>query len=330
VKLWYSSRSCLKNEVGLNMRKLRRASPICTILRLPLALRAARTSISPTTGSEAKAAKINPTFRLVPNTFDLKGKTALITGGTRGIGLAIARGLGASGATVVVSSRKEPAVTAVVAELRSHGIVAHGIPANVGRLDEALGAVDRAIDLVDGIDILVNNAATNPVYGPVAETSSEAFDKIMAVNVKAPFEIAKRVLPSMTARGGGVVLNISSVAGIAPETGLGIYSVSKAALISLTQVMAREWGRLNVRVNALCPGFIKTDFSAALWKNESIMTMLTAQQPIPRWGEPDEVADFAVFLCSDQARFCTGASYLVDGGFMVRVQFAAGRRAGLE
>jgi NAD(P)-dependent dehydrogenase (short-subunit alcohol dehydrogenase family) len=163
------------------------------------------------------------------------------------------------------------------------------------------------------------------VYGPVAETSSEAFDKIMAVNVKAPFELARRALPAMTARGGGVILNISSVAGLAPESGLGIYSVSKAALISLTQVMAREWGRFNVRVNALCPGFIRTDFSAALWKNEALVNMLTAQQPVPRWGEPDEVADFAVFLCSDGARFCTGAAYLVDGGFMVRDQFAKPR-----
>lgn len=258
----------------------------------------------------------------MPNTFDLKGKTALVTGGTRGIGLAIARKLGAAGAAVVVSSRKEPAVSAVVAELRSDGVTAHGIPANVGRLEEGLAVVDRAVELLGGLDILVNNAATNPVYGPVAETSSEAFDKIMSVNVKAPFELGKRALVSMTSRGGGVVLNISSVAGLSPEAGLGIYSVSKAALISLTQVMAREWGRFNVRVNALCPGFIKTDFSAALWKNPAIMTTLTAQQPIPRWGEPDEVADFAVFLCSDQARFCTGASYLVDGGFMVRDQFA--------
>ncbi|MEP7348170.1 MAG: SDR family oxidoreductase [Gemmatimonadaceae bacterium] len=282
----------------------------------------------PTPDSPSFAAATPSTLPFVPNTIDLTGKTALVTGGTRGIGLAIARGLGAAGAMVIVSSRKEPAVNAVVAELRSRGITAHGIPANVGRLDEAHALVDRSIALAGGIDILVNNAATNPVYGPVAQSSSEAFDKIMAVNVKAPFEIGKRALPSMTARGGGVVLNISSVAGLAPETGLGIYSVSKAALISLTQVMAREWGSVNVRVNALCPGFIKTDFSAALFKNESIMTMLTAQQPIPRWGEAEEVADFAVFLCSDQARFCTGGSYLVDGGFMVRDQFAGGRVVG--
>ncbi|MBV6521542.1 MAG: 3-phenylpropionate-dihydrodiol/cinnamic acid-dihydrodiol dehydrogenase [Gemmatimonadaceae bacterium] len=264
--------------------------------------------------------------RDVSDTTNLEGRTALITGGTRGIGLAIARGLGSAGATVVVSSRKEPAVSAAVNDLRASGISAHGVLANVGRMDEAMAMVDRAIDLTGGIDILVNNAATNPVFGPLAETSTEAFDKIMAVNLKAPFEIGKRALASMKARGGGVVLNVSSVAGLSPESGLGTYSVSKAALISLTQVMAREWGCYNVRANALCPGFIRTDFSAALWTNERLSASIRAQQPIPRWGEADEVAEMAVFLCSDRARFCTGAWYVVDGGFMIRDQFATIRQ----
>lgn len=248
---------------------------------------------------------------------NLAGKVALVTGATRGIGLAITRVLSASGATVIVSSRKEPAVSSTVAELREAGGIAHGVPANVGRLEESHALVDRAIDLAGGIDIVVNNAATNPVYGPVRDTSTEVFDKIIQVNVRAPFEIARRALPSMIGRGGGSVLNMSSIGGLAPETGLGIYSVSKAALISLTQVMAKEWGVHNVRVNALCPGFIKTDFSAALWKNESVMSQVLSHQPISRLGTPEEVAQFALFLLSDAASFCTGGAYLVDGGYML-------------
>lgn len=254
---------------------------------------------------------------MTPTPYHLNGKVALVTGATRGIGLAITKALAAAGATVIVSSRKEPAVAAVVSALRGEGADAHGIPANVGRLEESQQLVERTIELAGGIDILVNNAATNPVYGPVRDTSIEAFDKIIQVNVRAPFEIARRALPSMIARGGGAVLNISSIGGLKPETGLGIYSVSKAALISLTQVMAREWGEFNVRVNALCPGFIKTDFSAALWKNEAVMGSVLSRQPIARLGTPEEVANFAIFLLSDAASFCTGGAYLVDGGYLL-------------
>lgn len=250
-------------------------------------------------------------------THDLTGKVALVTGATRGIGRATAELLARHGATVVVSSRKAPAVEATVAAIRDAGGRAAGIPANVGRLEEARALVDRALVECGGIDILVNNAAANPVFGPVEETSPEAFAKIMDVNVRAPFELAKAVLPSMRTRGGGAIVNISSIGGVSPEPGLGIYSVSKAALVSLTKVMAREWGRDGVRANVICPGFIRTDFSQVLWTNEEVMAQVMAKQPIARLGEAEEVARLALYLAAPEASFCTGAVYMIDGGYTI-------------
>lgn len=249
--------------------------------------------------------------------YQLQGKVALVTGGTRGIGRAICVALAKAGARVIVSSRKEAAVNETVAMMRAEQLVADGIPANVGRLNEAHDLVDRSLALAGGIDILVNNAAANPVFGPVEETSSEAFAKIMDVNLRAPFELAKRALPSMISRGGGAVVNISSIGGVSPEAHLGIYSVSKAALISLTQVMAREWGAHGVRANAICPGLIKTDFSQALWGNDALLKQSLGSQPIARLGEPVDVANLALFLASDAASFCTGGVYMVDGGYTI-------------
>ncbi|MEO6445513.1 MAG: SDR family oxidoreductase [Gemmatimonadaceae bacterium] len=247
----------------------------------------------------------------------LTGKIALVTGGTRGIGRAISLAFARAGARVVVSSRKEAAVEETVAAMRGEGLLAEGIPANVGRLDEALALVDRAVELTGGVDIIVNNAAANPVYGPVQDTTPEAYAKIMDVNLRAPFEIAKRALPAMVARGGGTIINISSIGGISPEESLGIYSVSKAALISLTQVMAREWGHSGVRANAICPGLIKTHFSQALWGDDQRLQQTHDTQPIPRMGEPDDVAHMALFLASPASSFCTGGVYMVDGGYTI-------------
>jgi dehydrogenase/reductase SDR family member 4 len=250
-------------------------------------------------------------------THDLSGKIALVTGGTRGIGRAIASALAGAGAHVIVSSRKEPAVQQTVEALRAAGHSAEGIASNVGRLDELHALADRVLAAHPGIDVLVNNAAANPVYGPVEDTSPEAFAKIIDVNLRAPFELAKRFLPGMVARGGGSIINISSIGGVSPEANLGIYSVSKAALISLTQVMAREWGKRNVRANTICPGLIKTDFSQALWGNEAVLQHTLATQPIPRMGEPDDVAGLALFLASDASSFCTGGTYMFDGGYTI-------------
>lgn len=247
--------------------------------------------------------------------FDLTGKVAVITGATRGIGRAIAFQLGHAGASVVVSSRKAEAVTSTVEALENDGARAFGFPANVGRLDEARALIGFAIAELGGIDVLVNNAAVSPIYGPLTEMTESAFDKIMAVNVKAPLELACRALPSMAARGGGSIVNMSSVDGLRPDHDLGVYSASKAALINLTKAMALEWGAQNVRANAICPGLIKTDFSAAMWKDNANVEAQLARQPLPRLGSPEDVAGLALFLASDAGSYCTGGIYVVDGGW---------------
>lgn len=249
--------------------------------------------------------------------YDLSGQVAIVTGGTRGIGRAICHALARQGARVVVSSRKAAAVDETVQSLRAAGYQADGIPANVGRIEEAHRLGDEALALAGHVDILVNNAATNPVFGAVEDTTPEAFAKIMDVNVRGPFELAKRVLPAMKSRGRGSIVNMSSIGGVTPERGLGIYSVSKAALVSLTQVMAKEWGAFGIRANAICPGFIKTDFSQVLWSNEAVMGEVLANQPIARIGTPEDVAELALFLASPAAAFCTGGVYLVDGGYLL-------------
>ncbi|MGH7709939.1 MAG: SDR family NAD(P)-dependent oxidoreductase [Gemmatimonadaceae bacterium] len=247
--------------------------------------------------------------------FSLEGRTALVTGATRGIGLAIARAFTRAGARVLINSRKAEAVDRTVSELRADGGSAEALAGNVSRPDELRRVIDMALTRYDGPDILVNNAAANPVLGPFTRVETEAFDKIIAVNLKAPFELTRRLAAPMIERKRGAIINISSIGAIAPEPGLGIYSVSKAALVSLTKVMAIELGPHGIRANAICPGFIKTDFSAALWKDEAVMDHVLERTPLARLGEPNDVAFTALFLASDDSKFCTGGVYVVDGGY---------------
>lgn len=246
--------------------------------------------------------------------FSLEGKVALITGASKGIGEAIARYFAANGAKVVINSRKQEELDKVAESITAAGGNCTGIAANAGDITACKILVEKVVELHGGIDILVNNAASNPVYGPVVQCEEWAFDKIMNVNVKAPFELSKLVFPVMKARGGGSVINISSIAGLTPDPGLGMYSVSKAALNMLTKVTAKEWGADHIRVNSICPGLIKTKFSEALWQDEKSLNYFTKRLPIARMGTVEEIAGLALYLASDASGYCTGGIYTADGG----------------
>ena len=249
--------------------------------------------------------------------FDLTGKVAIVTGASKGIGAAIARGLAEFGAHVVVSSRKQAAVDEVAAELNQAGFSAKGIACHVGDEDQLKNLVEQTVAHFGGIDILVNNAATNPVFGPISEAEGTVFDKIMNVNVRACMLLANLCYPVMVVRGGGSVINIASVEGEKPSTGLGMYSISKAAVNMLTKTQAKEWGMVGIRSNAILPGLIQTKFSSALWTNENLLKQVEKHLPAGRMAQPDEMAGLAVFLASEAATYCTGGTYTADGGHLI-------------
>ena len=249
------------------------------------------------------------------NPFRLDGRVAIITGASKGIGASIAQTFAANGAKVVVSSRKQAAVDEVVAEIQAAGGEALAVAAHVGDTQALENLVKLSIEHYGRIDILVNNAATNPVFGPL-EDSVDAMDKIMQINVKAPLELAKFALPYLKAQSNSAIINISSVEAFIATEGLGCYSVSKAALNMLTKSMAKEWGKYGIRANAICPGLIKTKFSEALWSNEAMLKYYLKQTPLGRIGEPQEIANLALFLASDASTYSTGAMFMADGGIL--------------
>jgi len=251
------------------------------------------------------------------NTFNLDGKVAVITGSSKGIGLAIAKIFAENGATVIISSRKQDACEEVVSKFKSEGFKAHAIACHVGDIESRTRLVEKTIAICGGIDILVNNAATNPVFGPIEDASIEAFDQIMNINVKAPWDLANKCIESMKSRDGGSIINISSIEGEHPGYGLGLYSTSKAALSMLTKNQAKEWGKFGIRVNAICPGLIQTKFSSALWTNEKMMNHINKQLPLGRMGQPEEIASAALMLASEAGSYVTGSLWVADGGFLI-------------
>ena len=248
----------------------------------------------------------------------LEGKVALITGGSRGIGKAIALTFADAGADIVISSRKQPGLDEVAAEIREMGRRALPVAAHSRKPDELRQLMARVEDEYGRLDILVNNAATNPVFGPLIDVEERAFDVIMNTNLKGYFLLSQMAAKMMIAQGGdGQIINISSIGGSSPEKGLGVYSISKAAVNMLTKVLAIELGDYNIRVNALAPGVIKTRFSRALWDNEVFMAEALKQTPLKRIAEPEEVARMALTLASDAGSFVTGQVIVMDGGFLI-------------
>ncbi|MEM7374335.1 MAG: glucose 1-dehydrogenase [Bacteroidota bacterium] len=248
---------------------------------------------------------------------NLDGKVAIVTGASKGIGESIARGLAEFGAKVVISSRNQEAVDTVAEAYRKDGLEATGIACHVGKADQREQLVQKTLDAYGGVDILVCNAATNPFFGSLTDVSEAIYDKIMDVNVKACFVLGNLCYPIMKERGGGSIINIASVSGLQASYGLAIYSVSKAALIMLSQNQAKEWGPVGIRSNAICPGLIQTKFSEALWKNEEILSTVEKRLPSRRMAQPDEMAGLALMLASDAGSYCTGGVYTADGGHMI-------------
>lgn len=246
--------------------------------------------------------------------FDITGKVALITGASRGIGRATALQLASAGARVVVSSRKQAACEAVVAEIRAAGGEAMAVAAHVGERTQLEALVDQVLGAWGQIDILVCNAATNPVYGPLADLTDEAFAKIMGVNVQGSFWLCNLVLPGMAARGGGAVILMSSIAAQRGSTTIGAYGMSKAAEAALTRNLAVEWGPQGIRVNAIAPGVINTDFARELVNDPVRRARMEGRTPLRRFGEPADIAGIVHFLASPAAAYVTGQVIVADGG----------------
>ena len=249
--------------------------------------------------------------------FDLTGKVALVTGSTRGIGKSIAEELARAGASVAISSRKADACEKARAELAAQGFDILAQPCNVSRKEDLQALVDATLSKWRRLDIVVANAAANPYYGPLTGISDEAFDKIFANNVKSVLWLAAMTLPGMAERGAGSFTLVGSIGGLLANTVIGAYGMSKATGHHLVRNLAAEWGPKNVRVNAIAPGLVKTEFARALWEDEKRRSERIEATPLRRLGEPRDIGGIAVFLASDAAAFITGQVIVADGGVTI-------------
>jgi dehydrogenase/reductase SDR family protein 4 len=249
--------------------------------------------------------------------FDLKGKVAIVTGSTRGIGKSIAEELALAGARVAVSSRKAEACAEVGKEFAARGLDHLAMAANVSRKEELQALVDAVLRKWGRIDVVVANAATNPYYGPLTGLPDDAFDKIFANNVKSTLWLAGMTLPHIAAQGGGSFMVVGSIGGILANTVIGAYGMSKAADHHLVRNLAAEWGPKNIRINAIAPGLVRTDFAKALWEDDKRRAEREQATPLRRLGEPRDIGGIAVFLAADAAAFITGQVIVADGGVTI-------------
>jgi dehydrogenase/reductase SDR family protein 4 len=253
------------------------------------------------------------------NDISLAGKVAIVTGGGRGIGKSITKHFVAAGANVVIASRKLEVLQATAAELSDMPGRIHCVGCHVGRREEIENLVAETESVFGPVDILVNNSVTNIGQGPSLDVTDEMLDKMVDVNVKSVLRLIRLTVPKMIERGtGGSIINVVSISGIQPQYQGLLYSFTKAGLIMMTRNWAQEFSPYGVRVNALAPGLVRTDFSEFYWKNEDLMRRLKATQPVPRIGEPDDIGFAALFLASDKASYMTGQVLTVDGGALIQ------------
>lgn len=248
--------------------------------------------------------------------FDLSGKIAVVTGASRGIGAATAKLLAHFGAHVVVSSRKHDACAEVAAEITAAGGRATPIAAHIGEA-AAIDALFAAVaDRLGGTDILVNNAATNPYFGPMLDMDMAAFDKTVEVNIRGYHCATLAAARQMRARGGGAIINVASVNARRPAAGQGVYSMTKAAIVAMTEAWAKEVAAHGIRVNAVLPGLTETKFASALTGNPQILGLMLKLIPLGRVAQPEEIAPMIAFLASPASSYITGTSFPVDGGYL--------------
>lgn len=246
--------------------------------------------------------------------FSLKEKTAIISGGSKGIGKSIAFKYAEAGANVVICSRKKDNLDSAIEEAQTLGFNIIGIECNTGEKESINNVVDKTLEQFKRVDILVNNAAANPYYGPILNSEDSHWEKIWDINVKGYFNFIKACSKSMKDNKYGKIINVASIAAKTPLDGLGVYNISKAAVVMLTKVLAKEMAESNIQVNTLAPGLIKTDFSKALWKDEKVYNEIIKAIPQARMGEPDDISGMALYLASGASDFITGSMFVVDGG----------------
>ncbi|MEW6187985.1 MAG: glucose 1-dehydrogenase [Thermodesulfobacteriota bacterium] len=245
--------------------------------------------------------------------FSLNGKVALITGGSRGIGKALAIGMAQAGADIAIAGRKLPDLEKTAEEIRTTGKKCLPVAAHIGRSEDRDNLVKRVVEEFGRIDILINNAATNPTMVPALDIDDRAWDSIMNLNLKGLFFLSQTVARIMKQQGGGKIINIASIAGISPDI-LPVYSISKAGVIMATKVMAQQWAQFNIRANVVAPGMVKTGFSQPLWSNPDILKVVTGRNPMGRIAEAEEMVGAVIFLASEASSYVTGQVLAVDGG----------------